>query len=145
MECYRGLQRVHRAVQQVHNLRNEIRSLSGTINSPRWSDSLASLEKKLGKLEGSEITDDVDIVYFSVGGVRAADETFSGVKTKLLYLMMLLQGADAAATRMQIAAVGDQKQVVEGLLERWESIKQGDVAELNNNLVKLGLAPLKAE
>jgi photosystem II stability/assembly factor-like uncharacterized protein len=145
MECYRGLQRVHRAVQQVHHLRNEIRTLSGTINNPAWNDSLGSLEKKLGKLEGSEITDDVDIVYFSVGGVKAADETFSGVKTKLLYLMMLLQGADAPATRTQIAAVGDQKQVVEGLLQRWETIREGDLAGLNNHLIKLGVAPLKAE
>jgi hypothetical protein len=145
MECYEGMHRIYKAVVQVHKLRNGIHSLAGTINNPRWNDSLSSLDKKLGMLEGSDGSDDMDIVYFSVGGVRAAEETFNGVETKLLYLMMLLQSADAPATRAQIAAVADQQQVVQGLLQRWDSIRTGDVAELNKNLVKLGVAPLKTD
>jgi photosystem II stability/assembly factor-like uncharacterized protein len=145
MDCYRGIQKVQSAVRQVHTLRNEIHLLAGKINNPKWNDTLSSFEKKLGKLEGSGVSDDVDVVYFSVQRTKSADESFTGLKTKLLYLMMLLQGADAPATRPQIAAVADEQVVVQDLLQRWAAIRQGELTDLNASLLKLGVAPLKAD
>ena len=145
MECYRGLKRLHELGSGLHTLRTKVRQLKVRINDPALSDSLARFDARLGAFNGTGDSDDLDIVYSSVAAVKRGEETISGLSTTILYLMLIVQGADAAPTPAQVLAVRDQRGALDSLEHRWDDIVRTDLQRLNGKLLNLKIEPLKPE
>lgn len=91
MLAYRGYQRA-----QV--LRERVSALLEKVDDP-------ARRKALEALRGSGEPRVVDLSYGSIYAAPAGGETLVGVQSKLLYLMRLLQAADARPTQTAAAAV----------------------------------------
>ena len=144
MACYRGMQSLHDAMAQVRTLRDAAHAVAETVKAGALKDSLAALEKKLQTLEGSRSAEDDDIIFFDVEPGRTVRETLSGLRSKLMYLMSVLQGADAEPTVNQREAVRDEERMLAAALDRWKKFGETGLERINRELRKAGLEPLKA-
>ncbi len=143
MSCYRGLDQVQKLIGENRSLRSQIMSLLPGVTDSALRDSLAALDKKLRASEGSGPPNDLDIIYTTVRDDRNVRETLNGVQTRLLYVMMLLQGADARPTDAQKAAVAEGEALVTTIGNQWEAYKAGAVREINRMLVERKLRALE--
>jgi hypothetical protein len=142
--CYRGLGTIQDLILENRSLRSQISSLEPKVKEKALRDSLASLKRKLAVSEGNGPPDDLDIIYATVDDDRTVRETLNGVQTRLLYVMMLLQGADAPPTDAQRSAAQKGDTVVKTIGEQWTAFKGSAVANVNRMLKSSGLEELKA-
>jgi photosystem II stability/assembly factor-like uncharacterized protein len=145
MICYEGLQKVRTTRDRIRSLRLQVRSLLKKENLGALKDALDDFEKKAGSVEGTGMASDVDIIYFSPSASQGQQETLAGLQTKLLYLMTLLQSADAKPTSQAVAAVHEQQGSLKGVLGRWSDLSTRDLKRLNEGLGKANLSPLSPE
>jgi hypothetical protein len=148
MACHRGLGDIQDLVRENRSLRGQIAALSPTVvgeASRELRDSLASLDHKLAASEGGGPPNGLDIIYTTVRDGKTMRETLNGVQTRLLYVMLLLQAADAQPTDAQKSAVRDGEEVVRAIDEQWKAFKGGAVADVNRMLKQAGLDELKVQ
>lgn len=132
MTCYRSLGQLGKMAERIHDLRRQIRSLkSGSAHPP---DTLVSLDRKLAGFEGGGPPEDVDAMYFTVEGGSPVRESINGARTKFLYLMTILQGADVAPTTAQENAVADEEGVFKAMKTRWDGFLAEDLVRVNDAL-----------
>jgi photosystem II stability/assembly factor-like uncharacterized protein len=145
MICYRGLQQIRTTRSGIRNVRLQVQSLLKKENLGGLKANLEDLEKKAGSIDGTGRVSDVDIIYFSPFASRGGQETLAGLQTRLLYLMALLQSADAKPTSQAVAAVRHQEGALKELLGRWADVRTKDLKKLNEALRKADLSPLTVE
>ncbi len=142
MQCYRGLRQVYETMLQLRSLRMQLKPLIDQSAPGVLLDSLTALNRKAALIEGGEAAREIDIMYFSVQGSRGQEENFAGLQTKLAYLMLLLQSADATPTTQAVAAVHESQQSLKEVLGRWSELKKKDLPMLNEQLKKAGRSPI---
>jgi hypothetical protein len=142
MRCYEGLARVHEAMEQVRKLRSELKSLASRAPAGALKDAIAELDKKAAAIGGPGSETDIDIMYFAPRIGRPRDESLSTLQTNSQFMMMLLQGADAAPTVSQAASVGQVEQTFSAVLARWKELESKDVKVLNEQLQRTNLPTL---
>jgi hypothetical protein len=76
-------------------------------------------------LAGSDIPGDPDILYGSIFAAPVDAETVAGLQEKLLYMLNLLQAADARPTAQAREAVPALQKTLEALEKRWASLRIG--------------------
>jgi photosystem II stability/assembly factor-like uncharacterized protein len=145
MKCYTGLRQIHKVIEYVKTLRKQIQLLGGTVNENWMKDSLASFEKKLRAVQGEGVPDDIDVVYFTVDANTAVKETFGGLQTKMLYVMALIQNADAQPTSQQVTAVATEQKTLRAMLQWWEKFTGSTLRKFNDTLKQRGFEQLKLE
>ncbi|MBI1804634.1 MAG: glycoside hydrolase [Ignavibacteriae bacterium] len=145
MMCYRGLDQVQHLIHEIHALRAQIRMLVPAVKDTVLADSLSSLDTKISAFEGNGPPKDVDIIYFTVQDGNTVKETLNGLQTKLLYVMMLLQGADAQPTEAQTTAARNEEQMLRAMLNRWETYRGTALREVNRILKEHHLEILNVE
>jgi hypothetical protein len=80
----------------------------------------ADVRKPLLALRGTGEPEDQDVLYGSITALPAERETIVGLQEKFLYMLTLLQGADAPPTPQALAAVGELSKTLQALKARWE-------------------------
>ena len=83
----------------------------------------ADARKALMALRGSGEPDDQDVLYGSITAVPADRETVVGLQNKFLYLITLLQGADARPTPQALAAVAELQKTLAAMKDRWTKLR----------------------
>jgi hypothetical protein len=76
----------------------------------------------LAALRGLDSPGDPDILYGSIEAVVPAEETVVGLQHKLLFMLNLLQGADARPTSQAQAAVHELEASLAALARRWQAL-----------------------
>lgn len=145
MICYRGLGEAYAARHQIRSLRSQVQSLQTGMNAGPLKESLEAFEKKAGLIDGSGRPGDADILYSSVSAARPGEENLSGLQSRLLYLMTLLQTADAKPTTQAVAAVKSQAKSLQEVLDRWSDLKSKELKSLNEELRKAGIEAVQAK
>ena len=77
--------------------------------------------KPLMALRGAGRPGDQDVLYGSITAVPAERETIVGLQQKFLFMLTLLQGADARPTPQALAAVGELQKTLAAIKERWRA------------------------
>lgn len=139
-----------RALDQILQLRNAFRALSaqivaveGRIADAPLADSLRSLERRMKALQGEDTMEDVDILYFDDEDSSLSKVNINSMRMKMLYLMMTIQSVDAQPTPVQIAAVHEQQNTLDGMSTWWKKIRSTGLAKINMQLARLHLEPLQ--
>jgi photosystem II stability/assembly factor-like uncharacterized protein len=143
MICYRGLAVVQHLIGENHAIRAQIAALLPSVKDAALRDTLNALDRKLGASEGSGPPEDLDIVYTTVEDGKTVRNTLNGVQTRLLFVMMVLQGADAQPTAAQAAAARKGEDVVRAIHERWDAYRETDIGAVNRMLEERHLELLK--
>lgn len=110
----------------------------------RLRDRLTTLSESLNALVGSSTTGNPDIVYGSVYTEPEGDETLTGLQRNFLFLLAVLQGADAQPTTQAKAAVTNHQERLAITLARWQALQGSEIAALNQQLERAGLSPLSS-
>ena len=143
MACFHAYQRAHAAREETEAVRSQLESLLKNESASSLKSQLTVWEQGVASISGGGRPGAADIAYSAVYAPRNRMETLAGSQAKFLYIMALLQTADARPTTQAIAAVKDQETVLKGVLNRWTSFKNKELKTANGMLKKLGLAPLK--
>ena len=77
--------------------------------------------KALMALRGNGEPGDQDVLYGSITSSPPERETIVGLQNKFLYLLTLLQGADAKPTTQTVAAITELKTTLTAIKERWQA------------------------
>jgi hypothetical protein len=136
MQCYGGVLKAREAAQQIRKLRARLKELSA--KGGPLVDAVAELEQKAAALEGGERRRRER----PAPGPR--EPSLGRASADLLHLLELLQGADVAPTSQAIAACEQAHKSLEGLLSRWQALREKDVKELDEKLRKSGQPGLAA-
>ena len=145
MVCYDAYRQVHTAREEVRAVRAQVQALLETEMPAALTQALAALDEAAGVVEGSGTPGAPDLLYGSVYAAPPGRETMAGLQQILLYLIELLQGADAQPTRQAVAAVEDQQQVLQDVLGRWRALQVGALRSVNEQLSAAGLETVEVE
>jgi len=83
----------------------------------------AGRREEIATLRGSDTPGDPDILYGSIYETPASEETVVGLQHKLLFLLNILQGADARPTQQALEAVQKLQDTLRALEQRWEALR----------------------
>jgi len=144
MRCYRSLARLKDLSAQVHGVLERVDDVLPKVGAGWLKDSLTVLDRRLRRVEGGSVPDDIDIVYFAVDEGKSVRETLGGLRTKMVYLMMVFQSADAQPTAVQTKAVGDEETVLRAMMQWWDTVRTRTIAKVDGELERMKLEPLGA-
>ncbi|MFQ5739950.1 MAG: hypothetical protein ACE5JX_13155 [Acidobacteriota bacterium] len=142
MICYQGYQRATGARGRIHRLRAQIQKLLDAGSLGPLAPQLFELEKSAAEIEGKGIPRAPDLLYSSVYAESPGSATLSGMQRRFLYLLELLQGADAKPTSQASAAVGEEQRVLEEVVKRSEGLG-GGLGPVNDQLRRSRRSPLQ--
>ena len=77
--------------------------------------------KPLLALRGTGEPDDQDVLYGSITAVPPERETIVGLQEKFLFMLTLLQGADARPTPQALAAIAELQKTLAAVKARWDA------------------------
>ncbi len=86
-------------------------------------DSGSGVSDQLREFRGSGAPGDPDIMYGSIQQSAVEDETVVGLQHKFLFMLKLLQSADAQISTQAIAGVSTLEAALEEMMDRWEKLK----------------------
>jgi hypothetical protein len=78
---------------------------------------------KLMALRGNGEPGAQDVLYGSITAVPADRETIVGLQEKFLYMLTLLQGADAKPTPQALAVVAELQASLAAMKAHWNSLR----------------------
>ncbi len=108
-------------------------------------DSLLSFDKTLSVSEGNGPPEDVDIIYTTVRAGKTVRQIPNDVQRRLLYVMLVLQNADAKPTESQSTAVRDGEAAVVAMETQWRAFTDESLRHVNAMLMEHQLEILKPE
>jgi hypothetical protein len=112
MACYRGYLRLQALREAIDTSLAEGESGSPAARRDPWTG-----------LRGAGEPREDDMLYGSIYEARPGKETVVGLQQQLLFLLTVLQNADARPTASAIDAVGRLTALVPALEERWRTLR----------------------
>jgi hypothetical protein len=97
----------YRAYHELQQIREAIDARPETARKP------------LLALRGAGEPEDQDVLYGSITAVPGERETIVGLQEKFLYMLTLLQGADARPTPQALSAIAELQKTLAALKTRW--------------------------
>ena len=101
----------YRAYHELQEMRDAIDARAPGAGTP-----------PLSALRGAGAPGNQDVLYGSITAVPPERETIVGLQQKFLFMMTLLQGADARPTPQALAAIDELQQTLAALKVRWSTI-----------------------
>jgi photosystem II stability/assembly factor-like uncharacterized protein len=83
----------------------------------------AQKRETLQTLRGAGLPGNPDLLYGSITAISADKETIVGLQNKFLYLLNVLQSADARPTQQAMAGVRALEEAMEALAKRWAAVR----------------------
>ena len=145
LRCYRALGEIRSMLRLAHRIGSEIGHDTMNVRDHILADSLRSVGRVLAGMEGDGVPEDIDVVYFEIGAEKPVRETFTGLQTKFLYIMTVLQNADVSPTPVQIASVRSAEGTLAAVRGWWKNFLSDRIAGLNDLLKGKGAALLPLE
>jgi hypothetical protein len=148
---YDGIIDAQAALQKMRALRGRVKKAqeaAGQAQSPaEVTEVLATFDKKGAALEGGAGgSGGPGGMGGQMGpggpGGEGAPDSLTGIGSSLNSLMNMLQAADVAPTSQLAAAVTERRQALRALLDKWESLKSGELAAVNIVLKEAKLAEI---
>jgi photosystem II stability/assembly factor-like uncharacterized protein len=131
-----AMHRDYEALQQVRALRRQIEGLEHGMAPGSAGQALASLEKRVGELEGD--TGGYGAYFLSTPAGRGLARLNAG----LYALLQTVDSADTAPTAAVAATFNDLEQALSEQLAHWNEIKAKDIPMLNGLLKQAGVSLL---
>ncbi|MBZ5728271.1 MAG: glycoside hydrolase [Acidobacteriia bacterium] len=137
-QLYDDTLEAQKALAQLRAVRAQLRPLRDRAGEGAARDAIQAFDQKAAAIEGAGGGG-----RGGGGGGRGAvaggPETLASAAGGLTGLIRLLEGADAAPTATQVAAVADRRAAVAKLIAQWTTLKTADLAALNAQLKQANL------
>ncbi|HLX11774.1 MAG TPA: glycoside hydrolase [Bacteroidota bacterium] len=145
LQCYHGIEQTRAASRLVRSLEKQIADAAAKATDQSLKDTLKSLGNKVKTFNGDPVEGGVDVMYFTMESGDSVKETLGGLATKFLYLMTLLQSADAKPTQVQLKAVTNEAGMLTTMMSWWSKFEAGELASVNVKLKSAGMEELRTK
>ncbi|HUK89053.1 MAG TPA: hypothetical protein VLZ81_01545, partial [Blastocatellia bacterium] len=144
MKCYKSLYQLHDAMVEVKKLREALQPLRKQTENSAIAAAASALDKRADQVGGKAVDIDIDsdIMYAAIRGSRPGEETMSSVQAGFVYLMVLMQSADAAPTTQAVSSLAATEQQNAKIMGQWKLLKEKDVPVLNALLTRVNMTPI---
>jgi len=125
------------ALSQVRSVRAQLKERAAKAGKGALADSMAALDKQAAELEGAAQSN-----FFGLPPGAKQPENFSSLNQHFGGILSVVDSADAAPTTQATAVYKELEDALGKLNARWRKFQQQDIAALNGELQKAGLAPV---
>jgi hypothetical protein len=132
-----GMNKSAEALAQVRSVRAQFKERVVKAGKGALAGAIASLDKQAAELEGATQSS-----FFGLPPGAKQPENFSSLNQHFGGILAVADSADAAPTTQATAVYRELQDAKDKLLARWTKIWQQDIASLNAELKKAGLAPV---
>ncbi len=132
-----GMNKSFDALGQVKSVRAQLKERAAKAGKGALADAIAALDKQGAELEGAAQSS-----FFGLPPGAKQPENFSSLNQHFAGILAVADSADSAPTTQATAVYQELEEALEKLLTRWSNLRQQDVAALNAELKKAGLAPI---
>src|SRR6266478_765172 len=132
-----GMNRSFEALSQVRTVRAQLKERAAKAGKGALAEAIAALDKQAAEMEGATQSN-----FFGLPPGAKAPENFSSLNQHFGGILAVADSADAAPTTQATAVFKELKEALAKLVDRWTKIRQQDVAALNVELKKAGLAAI---
>jgi hypothetical protein len=134
-----GMNRSFVALEELHTLREQVGERMGKAGA-ELKAKLTDFDKKAAELEGAAVQG-----FFGTPLTGRRPENFSTLNQRFHQVLAIADSADRAPTLTAAAAAQELETALKECSERWATMKNKDVVELNGLLEKEKLLKLNAE
>jgi photosystem II stability/assembly factor-like uncharacterized protein len=134
-----GMNESFKSLAQVRSARAQLKERAAKAGKGALADSIAALDKQLAELEGAAQSS-----FFGLAPGAKQPENFSTLNQHFASICAVADSADAAPTTQATAVFKELENDLEKLAARWTKLREQDLAALNAELKKAGLAPVDA-
>ena len=132
-----GMNKSFDALGQVKSVRAQLKERAAKAGKGALADAIAALDKQGAELEGAAQSS-----FFGLPPGAKQPENFSSLNQHFAGILAVADSADAAPTTQAMAVYKELEEALEKLVTRWSNLRQQDVAALNAELKRAGLAPI---
>jgi photosystem II stability/assembly factor-like uncharacterized protein len=133
----KGMNESFEALVQVRSVRAQLKERAAKTGKSALGDAIAELDKQLAELEGAAESN-----FFALPLGAKQPENFSTLNQHFGGILAVADSADAAPTTQATVVHQELEDALEKLTARWTKIRHQDIAALNADLKKAGLAPV---
>ena len=133
----KGMNESFESLSQVRTVRAQLKERGAKAGKGALADAIAGLDRQAAELEGAAQSN-----FFGLPPGAKQPENFSGLNQHFGGILAVADSADAAPTTQATAVFKELKEALAKLVDRWTKIRQQDVAALNVELKKAGLAAI---
>jgi photosystem II stability/assembly factor-like uncharacterized protein len=127
------------ALAKVRSLRAQLKERTGKAGKGALGDAIAATDKQLAELEGAAQSS-----FFGLPPGAKQPENFSTLNQHFGNILSVADSADAAPTTQATAVYKELEEALAKLNSQWVKLRDQDIASLNAELKKAGLAPVDA-
>src|SRR5713101_4319138 len=132
-----GMNKSFDALGQVKSVRAQLKERAAKAGKGALANAIAALDKQGAELEGAAQSS-----FFGLPPGAKQPENFSSLNQHFASILAVADSADAAPTTQATAVYKELEEALEKLLTLWTRVRQQDVAALNAELKRAGLAPI---
>jgi photosystem II stability/assembly factor-like uncharacterized protein len=138
---FEGAARAYGALQQVRKLRSELKGARERTKKENLVAAIDAIDRRASDLEGQAPRGRRGVRR----GGSAGEANLSRLHGELIAILALVDEADAVPTTQAVAAADRSQQTLKELLGRWDEIRRHDLRELNEQLEREKLSPLRSD
>jgi len=133
----KGMNESFDALTQVRTVRAQLKERGAKVGKGALADAIATLDRQTTELEGATQSN-----FFGLPPGAKQPENFSSLNQHFGGILAVADSADAAPTTQAAVVYKELEEALAKLADRWTLIRQQDVAALNAELKKAGLAAI---
>ncbi len=135
-----GMDESYEALEQVMSVREQLKEIAPKVegkpqDKARLTEEISALDKQCAELAGA-----TQRSFFGVPPSGKQPENFSTLNQHYSAILAVADSADAAPTSQAMAAELELNEQASELHKRWSGLCEREIADLNKNLKKAGLA-----
>jgi photosystem II stability/assembly factor-like uncharacterized protein len=135
-----GMNTSYQVLSYVQSLRAQLKDRAQKAGNSGVGEKIAALDKTLAEMEGASQSS-----FFGLPPGGKQPENLSTLNQHFGGILAVADSADVAPTTQANAVFKELEETLGKLVARWERIRQQDVAALNGQLKKAGLATIDAD
>jgi hypothetical protein len=130
-----GMNESFAALARAKSVRSQLKNLAAKAGKGALADSIVALDKKCAELEGAAQSN-----FFGVAPGAKPPENVSTLNQHFGGILAVADSADAAPTTQATAVYKELQAALQDVTARWTKIREQDIAALNVELKRAGLA-----
>jgi hypothetical protein len=134
-----GMNESFGALAKVRSLRAQLKERAAKAGKSELGEAIAAVDKQVAVLEGAAQSN-----FFGLPPGAKQPENFSTLNQHFGNILSVADSADAAPTTQATAVYRELKEALAKLSSQWMKLRDQDIASLNAELKKAGLAPVDA-
>jgi photosystem II stability/assembly factor-like uncharacterized protein len=142
MQCYEALNRLSRWSMQIDSLLVRLHALDQSTLPAGVRQLLGAVTNGVERLRGTGSPSAPTPDYSGVTASPAQSDSIVSVQTRLAYLLVVLQSADAEPTGQALQGIEGQRETITRLDARWVELTKTISDRINPSLTKAGLSPV---